>query len=319
MGLPRYSTQVYALTDTVGAVPAEPGPVGDADSNRSSPAASPFFGRDVNDRSFLSPGPPSGATGAREPHAASKCSAPPAASYCSAPPAAPGANVAPAASGASASPASPPPATEGLRLSYGRSARAASIRLHALRLFAQKGYAAVPMRDIADAVGIRVGGLYNHYPTKQALLHDLMVTHMQTVLGAWRAVDPLDAPPQVRFQAFVRFHVRFHFERPEAVFIAYMELRSLEPDNFREVELLRRSYEQVLQAILHAGADVFRVQDVAVASRALIAMLTGVTTWYRPDGRLGIAEIEDIYLDMASRAVGLEPGSLRAPRGPDAC
>ena len=185
------------------------------------------------------------------------------------------------------------------------SKTADSIRRHAERLFAARGYAAVSMRDIAEAVGLRVGGLYNHFPTKQDILRDLLVGHMDDLLAGWAAFDDPLGTPADRLTGFARFHIRFHFEKPDAVFIAYMELRSLEPQNYAEVEALRRTYEGHLRAILAAGAPCFVVQDAAVASRAIIAMLTGVTTWYRAGGRLGIDDIETIYVDMVRRSVGL--------------
>ena len=181
---------------------------------------------------------------------------------------------------------------------------ASTIRKEAERLFAARGYAAVSMRDIAEAVGIRVGGLYNHFATKQDILRDLLVRHMDELLAAWAQADPSDAPAAARLTAFARFHIRYHFERPDAVFIAYMELH-LEPANFAVVEGLRRSYEGRLRAILSEGRGLFQVEDEAVATRALIAMLTGVTTWFRPGGRLSITDIETIYVDMARRSVGL--------------
>lgn len=36
-------------------------------------------------------------------------------------------------------------------------------------LFADRGFAGVSMRDIAEAVGMRAASLYNHYPDKEAL------------------------------------------------------------------------------------------------------------------------------------------------------
>jgi AcrR family transcriptional regulator len=40
----------------------------------------------------------------------------------------------------------------------------------ALRVFALKGYAAASMDDVCLAAGCSKGGLYHHYPTKQAVL-----------------------------------------------------------------------------------------------------------------------------------------------------
>jgi hypothetical protein len=103
----------------------------------------------------------------------------------------------------------------------------------------------------------------------------------------------------------VRFHIRFHLDRPEAVFLAYMELRNLEPANFAAVEALRRAYETELERILRDGvaAGDFRVADTKLATLALIAMLTGVTTWYREGGRLSRFGIEQLYWEMARGAV----------------
>jgi AcrR family transcriptional regulator len=178
------------------------------------------------------------------------------------------------------------------------------VRAAALHLFARHGYAAVSMRQIAAAVGLQVGALYLYTPDKQALLFDLMRAHMDELLAALDAT-PLPPEPAARLAAFARFHVRFHLARPEAVFIAYMELRSLEPANFAVIEALRRAYEDRLEAILRAGvaAGAFDAPDTRLATRALIAMLTGVTTWYRADGPLGPDAVADLYAAMACRAV----------------
>lgn len=179
------------------------------------------------------------------------------------------------------------------------------VRAAALRLFARDGYAAVSMRRIAAEVGVQAGALYLYTPDKQALLFDLMRTHMEDLLAAWRE-EPQGGDAPARLDRFARFHVRFHLDRPEAVFIAYMELRSLTPENLAAITALRGRYEAVLEGILREGvaAGAFTLPDTRLAVMALIAMLTGVTTWYRADGRLGGAEVEGIYADMARRAVG---------------
>ncbi|MEZ5791943.1 MAG: hypothetical protein R3D34_14570 [Nitratireductor sp.] len=101
-------------------------------------------------------------------------------------------------------------------------------------------------------------------------------------------------------RALVRFHIRYHAERADEVFISYMELRNLEGQNFRTVEKLRQDYERYLRDILEQcrAAAVFAIADVPVTAMAIIAMLTGVTTWYRSGGRLSIREVEEIYVTM---------------------
>ena len=177
------------------------------------------------------------------------------------------------------------------------------IRQTALRLFAQRGYAAVSMRSIAAEVGVQAGALYNYTPDKQSLLFDLMRGHLEALLAA---AAPTTGDPLTQLQQFVAFHIRFHADRPDEVFIAYMELRNLEPDNFTEIEALRRRYEDRLEQILRDGAaaGVFEVADSKIVTLAIIAMLTGVNTWFRQGGRLSLDEVVSQYWDMVRKAVG---------------
>lgn len=179
-------------------------------------------------------------------------------------------------------------------------------RIHdaALRLFARHGFAAVSMRRIAADVGVQAGALYNYTPDKQSLLYGLMQRHMQDLLAA-SAARGSDGGAMARLEDFTRHHIRFNLERADAVFISYMELRNLAPENFAAIEDLRRHYEDALEAILRRGivSGDFVVPDPKIATLAVIAMLTGVGTWYRPDGRLSLAQVETIYWDMVRKSV----------------
>ena len=174
----------------------------------------------------------------------------------------------------------------------------------ALRLFARHGYAAVSMRRIASEVGVQAGALYNYTPDKQSLLFGLMQTHMRDLLEA-SAARGQSGDATALLEEFTRLHIRFNLERTEAVFISYMELRNLTPENFAAIEALRRRYEDVLEAILRKGvaAGLFAVPDPKIATLAVIAMLTGVSIWYHPDGRLSLDRVESIHWEMVRKSV----------------
>ena len=179
------------------------------------------------------------------------------------------------------------------------------VREAAMRLIAQHGYAAVSMRQIAAEVGVQAGALYLYTPDKQTLLFDLMRTHMEDLLATW-AETPRGASPTDDLQAFTHFHIAQNLQRADAVFIAYMELRNLSPENFAVIEAMRRRYEDELGAILEAGdvSGEFSTPDVRLATMAVIAMLNGVNTWYREGGRLSRERVDRIYWNMVRRAVG---------------
>ena len=182
---------------------------------------------------------------------------------------------------------------------------AARIRLCALQLIADHGFEAMSMRRLATAVGVQSAALYRYFPTKQALLADLMKSHMKQLLAAWddASAETDGASPAARLDLFARFHIRYHISRPHEVFIAYMELRSLSKAHYATVSKLRRDYEGLLKAILADGvADgSFQIDDTHVAAMAILAMLTGVTTWYHPGGRLTAEAVESSYVALALR------------------
>ena len=178
---------------------------------------------------------------------------------------------------------------------------ARELRAAATALFAKYGFAAVSMRQIAAEVGVQAGALYLYTPDKQTLLFQIMDRHMDDLLEAWRIhSEELPQDPMDQIEHFVRFHIRFHLDRAAEIFIAYMELRNLSSENFVLIEEKRRKYEGKLGDILSNGnkAGRFALSDTKLSSYAIIAMLTGVSTWYRDDGRLSLDRIEDIYSSM---------------------
>lgn len=185
-----------------------------------------------------------------------------------------------------------------------RTAR--EIRAAARRLFAERGYAAVSMRQIAQAVGVGAGALYLYTPDKQSLLADMMIEHLEELLTAWQAEHQPDQPPRTRLQRFMRFHIRHHLARSDEEFIVNKELRNLSPENFARVERLRRLYENVLEEILHDGAEAgdFRLSDPRIGTLGLISMLTGIGARNRAGSGMPPSRVEKIYGEMALAAVG---------------
>ena len=185
----------------------------------------------------------------------------------------------------------------------------AAIRAAALKLIARYGYEALSMRRLAREVDLGAAALYRYFPTKQAMLFSLMKTHMEELLAAWEiARQPCQASAPARLEAFTRFHIRHHLPRADGVFLSYMELRSLSPENFDAIEAMRQRYEQELVQIVADGAAAgsLRLDHSRVTARAIIALLNGITTWYRDSGPLDAAQIEVIYWNIIARMTGIE-------------
>ncbi len=181
------------------------------------------------------------------------------------------------------------------------------IRAAARRLFAEHGYNAVSMRDIAQAIGKQPGGIYNHFPTKQSILVDLMQENLTRAHAA--VIDPINrsAAPEQQLEAFVRGHVQYHIDNPDDIFIAYMELRSLDPENATQIMAERDRYEVALRAILSAGLrdGGFKLSDPAIHARSILSMLGGVTVWFRETGPQSPSDVAECYVQAALQSVAV--------------
>lgn len=194
-----------------------------------------------------------------------------------------------------------------------------AIRQAAIALIAERGFEAMTLRELADRVGLQPGSLYRYFPSKNRMLVELMIEHLEFLLDGWLRGQPDTEDPLERLRAFVDFHIRSHTLRRREVFVANMELRSLSAADRRRVVALRRRYEDILTEILRAGveAGAFRVPDPRIAAFAVLAMLTGVGTWFNDGGRLGKRELIEQYTQLVLQCVGAAPAkSARPPRAP---
>lgn len=177
----------------------------------------------------------------------------------------------------------------------------------AIQVFSRRGYHAATMRDIAEVVGIRAPSIYNHFPTKEALLYHVMVETLAALreqLEVALAGTPDD--PVSRVETFVREHIRFHLEHAPEAAVADNELEALSEENRVAVVALRDAYQALLRSLLQEGVDrsVFAETQVKLASIAILTMCTAVATWYRPGGSLSSDEVGAAYARFVLRMIG---------------
>jgi len=188
--------------------------------------------------------------------------------------------------------------------SEGRSVRE-NVRSAAVQLFAEYGYHAAPLRDIARIAGIQAASIYYHYANKEALLVEIMETHMRQLNANLERILREYHDPQQRLYEAIANHIRLHTTYKSEFFIIDTEIRALEGNNRAYILSLRDHYEKLVQELLQDGMKqgVFRPSDVKVASYALIAMCTEVSTWFRPNGRLSVQQVIEIYHQLITQGL----------------
>jgi AcrR family transcriptional regulator len=128
--------------------------------------------------------------------------------------------------------------------------RRASLMSSAAHLFAEHGFAAVTTTELGDAVGMSGPALYNYFPSKEALLAELLVDASTRLLDGCRAIIADDAPAAQTLERLIAFHLDFATADPDIIRIQDRELAQLPADVGHEVRSLQRQYVQEWDRVL---------------------------------------------------------------------
>jgi len=184
----------------------------------------------------------------------------------------------------------------------------------AIDLFFEKGYFATSISDIAKGCGIQKASIYHHFPGKEDLLFGIMESTMVDLMADLNKNLEAAADVEERMRAAVRSHVTYHLKCQKETFIASSELRGLSEENLSRIVSLRDRYEAFFQKLIRSGMDVglFESGDIKILSYAILTLCTAGATWYKPNGRLSIAAIVEIYENFILN--GLKKGHLATNR-----
>ncbi|MEN3028830.1 MAG: TetR/AcrR family transcriptional regulator [Aquificaceae bacterium] len=87
----------------------------------------------------------------------------------------------------------------------------------ACKLFAQKGYYSTTIPDIAQAVGMSVGNLYNYFESKEELAKEVMITVSQWLGEKLRKINEREVDFREKVRLFTRSFFEVALEEPELI------------------------------------------------------------------------------------------------------
>lgn len=97
------------------------------------------------------------------------------------------------------------------------------------RLFADRGYASLTMREIAGALHVSTGTLYHYFPAKDALFAAVVRAVTRQDLGAAADFSALPQDPKIRLAALLA-HVEAHADRFTREILVLLDVRRVHGD-----------------------------------------------------------------------------------------
>jgi AcrR family transcriptional regulator len=180
------------------------------------------------------------------------------------------------------------------------------VRAAAAVLFAEQGYRATGVRDIADSLGIGATSIYSHIKSKSELLHEILLDTLDALLAVQH--DAIASSPDVveQLRRAAESQVRYLVEHPQQALITIRDFRWAEGDALTAIGERRRRYRKAFEDLLIEGADQGRmsVSDAKITAFAIIEMAEGVPRWFHPGGTVSINQLAYLYGEYALRIAG---------------
>jgi len=182
----------------------------------------------------------------------------------------------------------------------------------ALELFAQRGYRATTMDDIAEAAGVTKPLLYQHFSSKRALYLELVDSIARELLSAIRdAVMRADGPRQqveLGFAAYFRLVV----SREAEFRLLYGRDHADDQELGRALRTVEDAIAEAIDPLIDAGLEPDHRRLLAYG---IVGMAEGASRRFmeqRPEGKSDAAVVDEEAQRLAGRMADLAWAGLRS-------
>ncbi len=174
-----------------------------------------------------------------------------------------------------------------------------NIRLTAQKLFRERGYAAIGMRELAKEVGIEAPSIYNHYKSKDDILREICFDIAAQFFKAFAAIDANEKSAAKKLRAAIKGHVSVIANNPEASSVFFHEWMFLEEPNLAQFKKQRHEYELKFRDIIDKGIKKgdFKAMNVKLVTFTIFSALNATYDLFRSNERLTQDQIAE---DMAN-------------------
>jgi len=170
----------------------------------------------------------------------------------------------------------------------------------ALRLFSERGTASVSVRDLAEAAGVTVPGLYYHFASKAELIQAVYQAR-----GMGRSIDELgpdELPRPGPIEARVAEHARQSFARlvEDEEFLRLMHREAVlgDTDALEVGRVIGERYRARWQIVLADSTDVAADAELAAAADVIPTFLWGLFVEYLNHHDPAVADRIDDFARM---------------------
>ncbi len=167
-------------------------------------------------------------------------------------------------------------------------------------LFAARGFHGVSVAEIGAACGISGPALYKHFPGKDAILAEMLVSISEELLGVGRERAAAAGDGVRALRALVDWHVDFALRHRPLIVVQDRDWESLTPQSRERVRTLQREYVDVWATALQQAHDALGVDRARAMAHATFGLINSTPH----SALLPEPEMRDLLTRMALDALG---------------
>jgi len=184
-------------------------------------------------------------------------------------------------------------------------------------LFAKRGYGATTVRQIAESADMLSGSLYHHFPSKQAMLLEVLDSFFAEIMDRHRATVGRGLDPITTLHGLLRDSLEVIGSNPDAAIVVVGESRRLSrTDGFLWLSERTAEASALWGRVLRAGVrdgSLRRDLHPVLLSLMLQSAVWGMAQWYRPSGRYDSDVAATRLVDVFVRGI-VVPGRFASQR-----
>lgn len=150
------------------------------------------------------------------------------------------------------------------------------------RLFKEKGYSAVTMRDIAQDMEIKAASLYNHIKSKQEILVLIVIEIAEEFTSTIIEIEQSNDTTIQKIEKVIQLHIDITVRNPDALACLNNDWMHLETTQLEYFINMREEYEEHFRNIIKTGIDNGEIKNlnVEVIIFSTLSTLRTLYLWY---------------------------------------
>jgi AcrR family transcriptional regulator len=181
-------------------------------------------------------------------------------------------------------------------------------------MFAEKGFRATTVREIAEAAGILSGSLYHHFDSKESIGDEILSRFLGDVLTDYRMAVAESKNPRTVLERIMRSTVETLTRHRAAVMMLHNDWNYFSThDRFGYLRAALREIEQIWVSQLNQGrqAGIFRADlDPKLTYRLLRNILWIPVRWHRPGGSWTTTQVADGFIHLVFDGIAVPAKSI---------